>query len=35
MTSLDVFNVSSSLNLTNQHLANITKKVQTDLVKIL
>lgn len=34
MTSLDVFNVSSGLNLTNQHLANITRKVQTDLVKM-
>ena len=34
MTSLDVFNVSSGLNLTNQHLANITRQVQTDLVKM-
>ena len=34
MTSLDVFNVSSSLNLTNQHLTNITRKVQSDLVKM-
>ena len=31
INSLDVFNVSTNLNLTNQHFVNMTKKMQTDL----
>ena len=34
INSLDVFNVSTNLNLTNQHFVNMTKKVQTDLGKL-
>ena len=34
MNTLDVFNVSNNLNLTNQHFVNMTKKIQTDLDKI-
>ncbi len=34
INTLDVFNVSNNLNLTNQHFVNMTKKIQTDLDKI-
>jgi hypothetical protein len=34
INSLDVFNVSTNLNLTNQHFVKMTKKVQTDLGKL-
>ena len=34
INTLDVFNVSTNLNLTNQHFVNMTKKVGTDLVKM-